>query len=503
MALGAERYSASRAAVLPRESLESAITKASVSLDAMPLLRDLHLPVDYSARLIAESVLRRLFTEDEKNAAGCAVESECLDDGRRWRISINDGLRWSDGRRLKAEDVLHGLEHAINGRSNGASLFLSSETDGGESPLQVLSPTTVEYRFDRPIAFAPALLSLPAFAPRRADGDRNGQELSLGSHVVAQWTADVITLRHHDFTSAEDASPGELRYLHVPTAADAVARYEAGELDATSPTGFGVDQVRALDGRPDAVSTPIDIFGTLDFGRHAPRTWLASAGARRALSGLLQRSALESCTHGLALPWHWPGPDALGPGAAETAPEDQDLELLRRGIESPLDIAYAAFDPNAEIAVEVAAQIGLALGMQVTTSRLSFEEYVRASASREYCMLYSLTVPAFCHPAGYLSDWRSTGRAARRSGIADPVLDARLDVAESCLDSGTAEGHWEQVVTRWCELMPKIPLVRVRAWFLRGERVANLYVPPSGLVLFGRTASEARTDRISGPSTAF
>jgi ABC-type oligopeptide transport system substrate-binding subunit len=120
----------------------------------------------------------------------------------------------------------------------------------------------------------------------------------------------------------------------------------------------------------------------------------------------------------------------------------------------------------------------VALGVEVVTRRLSFAEYVRASASRDFCLLYSLTTPAFSHPAGSFSDWRSTGRAARRSGLADPVLDAALDAAESCPQP-------EEASDRWCTLLPKIPLIRVRAWYLRGGCLSGLAVSRAGLMCLG------------------
>lgn len=457
----------------------------------MPLLRDVHLPIDYSARLVGENTLRRLFVEEDAGMRGCAAEAECLDDGRRWRITLDDRRIWSDGRPLSAQDAVDALDQAVRGRSNSAALFLSSDPVDGP-PIRVVDPATVEYRFDRPVAFAPALLSLPAFAPRRAGAGSPEDEPALGDYKVSDWTPDHITLSCNDFAEPPPGAPDAVRFLHVPTAAETLARYGAGDLDATSPTGFGLAEIAALQGVADAVSTPIDVFGSLDFGRRAPAGWLSSAAARRSLSGLIDRRELEARAAGLVLPWLWPGADALGTGAFRGPVDDRDLDVLRQGLHGRLDIAYSAFDPNAEIAEELARQIGQALGVDVSTRRLSFKEYIRATATRDYCMLYSLTAPAFAHPAGSLSDWRSTGRAAVRSGIADPVFDVRLEAAERCLDPAGAELLWERVADRWCELLPKIPLIRVQAWYLRRQHLRTLNVTVSGLMFFGtRPASDA------------
>lgn len=436
----------------------------------MPLLRDPQLSVDYSARLVAQGVLRPLFAADAGTGPGCATRASRLDGGRRWRVVVDDGLRWSDGRRLHAEDLAAGLTHAVRGRAAGVRAFISGAD--AEPPIRIVDPVTVEYRFDRPVAFATELLSSPGFAPRRPGVDRRGRPLSLGPFTVASWTPDRIVLER----TGAGAGPARVAFVHVPSAAETVRRYDAGELDATSPTGFGVEQVLGLAGRTDVVSAPVDIFGSLDLGRRAPRSWLATAAARRAVSGLLDRHRFAAVTAELAEPWHWPGSAALGPGAPEdpTAPADR--------VTGPLDIAYADFAPNAELVTELAGQLGDAFGVLVSTTRLSFEDYVRATVSRDYCLLYSLTLPAFGHPAGSLSDWRSTGPAARRGGVADQVLDALLDAAESCPDPAAADPLWADVAARWCALLPRIPLVRVRAVFLRGRRLPGLTVTRSGLL---------------------
>ncbi|HEX9334659.1 MAG TPA: hypothetical protein VF892_02190, partial [Pseudonocardiaceae bacterium] len=140
----------------------------------------------------------------------------------------------------------------------------------------------------------------------------------------------------------------------------------------------------------------------------------------------------------------------------------------------------------------VADMLRRELGVEVRTTRLSFDDYVRAAMSMDFCLLYSLTTPGYPHPAASLSDWRSVGRAASRLGLADRELDTRLDAAEAAPDVECAP-LWEHVVDRWCELLPKIPLVRVQAWLLRGSGLRGLEVTTSGLMRFASTSAPSWT----------
>ena len=206
--------------------------------------------------LISEFVVRRLF-RPEIGEGGCAATAESFDDDRRWRVSLDGRHRWSDGRPVLARDVVAGAERSLANRSNGVSLFLSGERAAGP-PVRAVGEDMVEFRFRRPVAFAPALLSLPAFAPYAEVTTADGYAVSAGDYRVGEWATDRAVLRRQDTAAA---GPDELQFLHVPTAAEAVARYAAGELEATSPTGLGVEQIDALAGHPDLVGKPADIFG--------------------------------------------------------------------------------------------------------------------------------------------------------------------------------------------------------------------------------------------------
>ncbi|MFB7595387.1 hypothetical protein [Streptomyces sp. NPDC056160] len=135
---------------------------------------------------------------------------------------------------------------------------------------------------------------------------------------------------------------------------------------------------------------------------------------------------------------------------------------------------------------ELAAQLRAALGVAVTTTELTYAQYVRASADRHFCLLYALTSPVFDHPAGSLSFWRSTGRAARQSAFVDERFDELLDLAEACEDPAEAERRWRAAEERWWWTVPKIPLVQVYAWFLCSPDLVGDRIDADGLLRFER-----------------
>ncbi|WP_432134358.1 MULTISPECIES: ABC transporter substrate-binding protein [unclassified Streptomyces] len=445
------------------------------ALDAMPLTRDLHLPVDYSARFIAEGVLAPLFASG--SAVNSAVEASPREGGARWQVRLDEGLRWSDGAPLRAVDAVRGIAHALKRGSNAATTFL--DHSGKAAPVVAIDERTVEYRFRRPITFAPELMSIPDFAPRRrTEGKGLSGGVALGPFAVERWQDREIVLRRNPHWEQVDPCPDELRFTCIAEPEEAVRSYLSGAIDMTATTGFGVKQAAEFAEHPHGVRRPIAVHGSLDFGRRA-QGFLHAPQARRALAGLIDRAALSSATQALTRPW------LPSTGVWESvSPADRDA--LRRAAKDGLDIAYSAFAPNAEAVTELASQLGASLGVAVTTTELTFAQYVRASADRDFCLLYALTSPVFDHPAGSLSFWRSTGRAARQSAFADERFDELLDLAEVCEDPTEAAQRWRAAEERWWWTVPKIPLVQVCAWFLCSPGLAGARISVDGLLRFER-----------------
>ncbi|NLU71710.1 hypothetical protein HCC61_03240 [Streptomyces sp. HNM0575] len=446
----------------------------------MPLIRDLHLPVDYSARFIAEGVLLPLVSAGDAEG-GSAEALTSHEDGRLWRVRLDGRLRWSDGTPLRAKDAVRGIGHALRRGSNTARTFM--DHSGGAPPAAEVGPLTVEYRFSRPVAFARQLFSTPDFAPLHPDRKGVLGNPALGPYCVRRWEKERIALVRNPHWKREESGPEKLDFVLVRRAEDAITRYLSGELDMTATTGFGVPEVARCTGRKDAVGRPISVFASLDFGGRAPG-FVGRPGLRRALSRLIDRAALERCTHGLLLPW--------SPGAHERhGTPVAGHSALRRATHHGLEIAYSDFAPNAEAAEELARQLRDALCVPVDAVRLSYDTYVRASADRDFCLLYSLTSPFFDHPAGTLSFWRSTGRAARQNAFADAEFDRLLDLAEGCAYPEQAAERWRDAEARWWWTVPKIPLAQVRAQYLRSPRLGGPPLSGSGLLRFERLLEPA------------
>lgn len=82
------------------------------------------------------------------------------DDGRRWTITLREGLRFHDGEKVRASDVVASL--GVWGRIDVLGQALMAQTDA----LTAVSDRVVEFRLKRPFPLLPTALSKPGtFVP--------------------------------------------------------------------------------------------------------------------------------------------------------------------------------------------------------------------------------------------------------------------------------------------------------------------------------------------------
>ncbi len=95
------------------------------------------------------------FEVSPQMAAGHVVE----DDGKRWRITLRDGLRWHDGERVLARDCVASIRRWAARDGYGTTLMQATEE------LSAPDDRTIQFRLKRPFpSLAAALGKLPTYA---------------------------------------------------------------------------------------------------------------------------------------------------------------------------------------------------------------------------------------------------------------------------------------------------------------------------------------------------
>ena len=153
----------------------------NVHLRQSPAAIDPQLISDVFSSEVSSYYTGTLYEVDpERNLVpGLAESSEVSEDGLTVTYHIRDGLLWSDGRPLTAEDFVYGLQRLADPETKSNSVYLitdccavlnAGKVAAGELPVSELGVYAPDYltlviRLEQPCPYLNALITMPCFSP--------------------------------------------------------------------------------------------------------------------------------------------------------------------------------------------------------------------------------------------------------------------------------------------------------------------------------------------------
>ena len=183
-------------------------------------------------------------------------------DGLNWRLKLRDGIKWHDGTPFSAEDVKYTIELINNpdfraGRRAGHELVRD---------IQVVSPTELTWRLEKPYAPYPAILSWTFIVPKHILGkEADPNTSSFNTNPIGtgpfKWVervpGDHITLAAFEDYFGEGPYLERLIFKYIPDMTVLYTQFQTGDVDYTGIQGISPDhyeEAKALAGR---VVTPV------------------------------------------------------------------------------------------------------------------------------------------------------------------------------------------------------------------------------------------------------
>ncbi len=410
----------------------------------------------------SSAVLRQIFDtlveldEHLEPRPGLAERWTISSDQRVYTFTLRPGVKFQNGRVLKAADVKFSFERAARGKRpwvfskiTGAEAFINGAGPGEITGIRARDDRTVEIRLDRP--FAPFLFLMAydaASVVPREETERLGaafatHPVGTGAFRLKEWRRDdrlVLEAAPEHFRGAPGVERAVFRI--IPAEITRFNDYKAGNLDVTDiPTGH----CRAVKA-DSALRSQVAVWPTL--GTHAVRfnmekppfddrrIRLAVAHAidpRGVVQGLLEGCVIAG--QGI-LPPALPGynPKVRGPGFDR----DKARALLAeagfpggRGL-GPITFNFNTGDLNQRIAELLQAQLR-EVGITLELRRLDWAAHLKVVDAGAITMFRQGWIADYPDPENFLTvlfHSRNVGAAGNTSRYRNPELDRLLDRAD-------------------------------------------------------------------------
>ena len=334
------------------------------------------------------------------------------DDGLTYTFTLREGLAWSDGEPLTAEDFVYSWQRAAD-PANGAvysylysviagygteeGLAVSASEDGLSFTVELAAPCP--YMLD--LAAFPAFYPVPQHCVEAAEGYLNEDGSLLdpgawateagfvtsGAYTLESWTHDesMVYVKNPNYWNAQSVTMERLEFMLSADDATIYAAYRAGDLDFIDTVP--ADEMPALLESGDPEFYVADNLGTyfLCFNVNSPMfegmTDAQAANVRKAISMLIDRTWISETVRLTEPPANTFVPAAMADGNGGTFRQNDDAYTYP----DAEDVGYMSLTSDVEGAIALLEEAGYTFegGVLSAETPLSFEYLVNPGTQHE------------------------------------------------------------------------------------------------------------------------
>ena len=334
------------------------------------------------------------------------------DDGLTYTFTLREGLAWSDGEPLTAEDFVYSWQRAAD-PANGAvysylysviagygteeGLAVSASEDGLSFTVELAAPCP--YMLD--LAAFPAFYPVPQHCVEAAEGYLNEDGSLLdpgawateagfvtsGAYTLESWTHDesMVYVKNPNYWNAQSVTMERLEFMLSADDATIYAAYRAGDLDFIDTVP--ADEMPALLESGDPEFYVADNLGTyfLCFNVNSPMfegmTDAQAANVRKAISMLIDRTWISETVRLTEPPANTFVPAAMADGNGGIFRQNDDAYTYP----DAEDVGYMSLTSDVEGAIALLEEAGYTFegGVLSAETPLSFEYLVNPGTQHE------------------------------------------------------------------------------------------------------------------------
>lgn len=246
------------------------------------------------------------------------------DDGLTYTVVLKDGLKWSDGSKLTAQDFVYTWQRIVNPKTASQYAYLASGVENadkiaaGKAAVDTLGVTakgnTLTFKLERPMPQFEYLLTFATFMPQKESFvNKEGKKyattsdtaLYSGPYKVQGWNGTNNTfklVKNDNYWDAKNVKTKEIDVQVVQKPETAVQLYKQGKIDRVSISNTP-ELYKANKNNKDVVKTPEATTAYLEYNQTGKNKFLANAKIREALNLATNRKELtDQVTAGISSP---------------------------------------------------------------------------------------------------------------------------------------------------------------------------------------------------------
>jgi len=240
-----------------------------LNLSSEPDYLDPALNSSVDGACLAANSFSGLYTYDAsgKPVPACADSYELSEDGLTYTVKLKDGLKWSDGSDLTAEDFVYSWKRAAADDTGADYAYMFDNIKGFPNDLAVSAPdaTTFVFELNAPCAYMEDLMAFPTFFPVKQSAVESYADwqtspggwcqeagfVSNGAYVCTGWSHDTsMTYEKNPYWyDADNVTVEKLEYMLSADDTAIYAAYNAGDLDFAD--SVPTDEVASLLSNPE------------------------------------------------------------------------------------------------------------------------------------------------------------------------------------------------------------------------------------------------------------
>lgn len=419
-----------------------------------PVGLDPHITSARSSIQILENVLDTLVTLDaEQNVVPSLAESWSVsDDNLTWTFNLRDGVQFSNGRELTAEDVVYTYERMLDPETGSGQAYLLA----GVTAVEAQGPSTVVFTLEAPNPSLPSKLagskSVGIIARESVeDGTINTTPIGTGPFMITAYQPGVGLTLARNPTYWQEGLP-YLDSIDVRIITDETVRRTAlvaGDVDWT--ISVPAQSVEELKGNPEVVVDEVPAGAYWYIGLNLERDILSDVRVRQAVAMAVNRDNIaQAAAFGNAQPTQDPIPSsstwAFGYAPYEFDPAAAQALLAEAGYPDGFELEImptTQYEESVRAAQVIQANLAQ-IGVRASIRTLEWAEWLEEQGAGNYDT-YICSWNGNVDPDDFYRAQHGTDEVFNFTGYSNPSVDELLEQGLNTDDVEARREIYEQV----------------------------------------------------------